>query len=217
MAPRLAALVQKAKFSTLAPQLAPTSQQVGATSLQPNTTIKDPETAAYDAENFYFFASGGGFSNVYPVPNYQAEAVADYFETSYPTYSSYGMNDTIGANSGLYNRQGRGYPDVAANGDKIAIWTKAGFGVAAGTSASAPVFASVINLINEERLYAGKSPVGFVNPVLYANPSAFNDIKVGNNSGCGTSGFNASQGWDPATGLGTPNYPKLLEVFMKLA
>jgi tripeptidyl-peptidase-1 len=33
-----------------------------------------------------------------------------------------------------------------------------------GTSASAPVFASILNRINEERLKAGKSTIGFVNP-----------------------------------------------------
>ena len=85
-----------------------------------------------------------------------------------------------------------------------------------GTSASTPVFASILTRINEERIEAGKSPVGFVNPTLYANPDAFHDITVGNNSGCGTPGFFAATGWDPLTGLGTPNYPKLLDVFMAL-
>jgi tripeptidyl-peptidase-1 len=58
--------------------------------------------------------------------------------------------------------------------------------------------------------------VGFINPVLYANPSALNDIKKGNNPGCLTNGFSAVSGWDPVTGLGTPNYTKLLKVFMAL-
>ena len=40
-------------------------------------------------------------------------------------------------------------------------------------------------------------------------PDAFNDITTGNNPGCGTPGFNATQGWDPVTGLGTPNFEKL--------
>ena len=33
---------------------------------------------------------------------------------------------------------------------------------------------------------------------------------TGDNPGCGTSGFEAAKGWDPVTGLGTPNYAKLL-------
>jgi tripeptidyl-peptidase-1 len=58
--------------------------------------------------------------------------------------------------------------------------------------------------------------VGFVNPVLYANPDILNDITKGSNPGCGTDGFSAVTGWDPATGLGTPNYPKMLKLFMSL-
>jgi tripeptidyl-peptidase-1 len=76
--------------------------------------------------------------------------------------------------------------------------------------------ASIIALINNARLDAGKGPVGFINPVIYANPQAFNDITSGSNSGCGTNGFNATKGWDPVTGLGTPDYEKLLKVFMEL-
>jgi tripeptidyl-peptidase-1 len=45
-----------------------------------------------------------------------------------------------------------------------------------GTSASTPIFGAVINRINEERINAGKGPIGFLNPSLYANPSMLNDI-----------------------------------------
>ena len=44
-----------------------------------------------------------------------------------------------------------------------------------GTSAAAPVFAAILNRINEERLAVGKKTVGFVNQVLYKNPGAFNE------------------------------------------
>lgn len=68
-------------------------------------------------------------------------------------------------------------------------------------TASAPVFASMITLINEKRIQAGKSRVGFLNPTLYANPKVMNDIKNGSNPGCGTAGFEAAPGWDPLTGM----------------
>lgn len=68
--------------------------------------------------------------------------------------------------------------------------------------ASAPVFASMLNLINEKRFAAGKAAIGFVNPVLYAHPEVMNDITNGTNAGCGTKGFSAVKGWDPITGLG---------------
>ena len=50
----------------------------------------------------------------------------------------------------------------------------------------------------------------------YANPQVLHDITVGNNSGCNTEGFVASPGWDPVTGLGTPNYPAMLALYMSL-
>ncbi len=55
-----------------------------------------------------------------------------------------------------------------------------------------------------------------MNPVLYANPSVMNDIVNGNNPGCGTTGFEAVPGWDPVTGLGTPNYPQMEALFLSL-
>lgn len=58
-----------------------------------------------------------------------------------------------------------------------------------GTSASAPAFAAILTRINEVRLIAGKSTVGFVNPMLYANPGYLHDITTGSNPGCGTDGF----------------------------
>lgn len=90
-------------------------------------------------------------------------------------------------------------------------------GLESGTSASAPIFASMINLINGERIAAGKSSLGFLNPSLYKNADAFNDIVGGYNWGCnGEKAFYASKGWDPVTGLGTPNYPKLRDALYNL-
>jgi tripeptidyl-peptidase-1 len=45
---------------------------------------------------------------------------------------------------------------------------------------------------------------------------AFNDVTNGTNPGCGTLGFNATDGWDPVTGLGTPNFPALLGKWLAL-
>lgn len=44
---------------------------------------------------------------------------------------------------------------------------------------------------------------------LYSNPGAFFDVTSGNNPGCGTSGFSATSGWDPVTGMGTPDFAGL--------
>ncbi|KAI9444513.1 peptidase S8/S53 domain-containing protein [Lactarius indigo] len=80
-----------------------------------------------------------------------------------------------------------------------------------GTSCSAPTAAGVFSLLNDFLISHGKPPLGFVNPLIYTSTSAsaFNDIKSGSNPGCGTQGFSAVKGWDPVTGLGTPDFVKL--------
>ncbi|KZP04478.1 subtilisin-like protein, partial [Athelia psychrophila] len=79
-----------------------------------------------------------------------------------------------------------------------------------GTSCATPIFASTIALLNDQLICAGKSPMGFLNPFLYANPKALHDITSGTNPGCNTNGFSAGTGWDPVTGLGSPNFAALL-------
>lgn len=166
------------------------------------------------------FPSGGGFSNVYPRPSYQNAAVENYFAKYVPNYKYYTLakpnsNPTEAqTKGGIYNRGGRGYPDIGAIGDNVVIVLNGSPTLIGGTSASAPAIAAIFNRINGERIAAGKSTIGWVHPTIYANPGAFHDITVGNNSGCNTEGFVASKGWDPVTGLGTPNYPALLAVFM---
>jgi len=208
-------------FSPGFPVTCPYLTAVGATEVAAGNAVTAPEVAAQNASIGYY--SGGGFSNIYSAPDYQAAALATYFANHDPGYKSYsalknatGSEGTIGANGGVYNRVGRGYPDVSANGNNIAVYFAGKFAVSGGTSASTPIFASIVNLINEQRIKAGKATVGFLNPALYGNPSMLNDITSGNNAGCGTRGFEAVQGWDPVTGLGTPNYPKMLSYFMGL-
>jgi tripeptidyl-peptidase-1 len=72
-------------------------------------------------------------------------------------------------------------------------------------SASAPIFASTIALLNSQRLV----PLGFLNPWLYLESGVLNDVTTGSNPGCSTNGFTAAAGWDPVTGLGTPNFAKM--------
>ena len=70
-----------------------------------------------------------------------------------------------------------------------------------GTSAVSPLMAGLVALANE---HVGK-PVGFVNAALYQLDSGFNDIMSGNNDITGRLlGYDASKGWDPCTGLGSP-------------
>jgi tripeptidyl-peptidase-1 len=149
--------------------------------------------------------SGGGFSNTFDIPDYQADAVATYKTTA-----------TL-PDSSLYNNTGRGYPDVSALGGQVNSYCVAyggkgsKFGGVAGTSASSPVVAGVFAILNNVRLAAGGAALGFLNPFIYQNADAFNDVTTGNNNaGQRTKGgFDAAEGWDPVTGVGTPNYAKL--------
>ncbi|KAH7905839.1 peptidase S8/S53 domain-containing protein [Hygrophoropsis aurantiaca] len=150
-----------------------------------------PETAV--------FFSGGGFSNYFERPSYQDTAVETYLEKLAP-----------GTYEGLYNPNGRGIPDVAALAWNFLIVYQGETGYVAGTSCASPTFASFVSMLNDARISAGLSSLGFLNPFLYSNGyTALNDITEGNNPGCGTEGFNATIGWDPVTGYGTPNFEKL--------
>ncbi|CDO72763.1 hypothetical protein BN946_scf184994.g16 [Trametes cinnabarina] len=154
------------------------------------TTGFAPETGAS--------LTSGGFSNYFARPQYQ--------NTSVPAYLS-----KLGSEyAGKFSPTGRAFPDVSAQGVEIEyIWQGAEW-LFTGTSASSPIFASIIALLNDELITAGKPPLGFLNPWLYTTAaSAFTDITSGNNPGCGTNGFPAEAGWDPVSGLGTPNYTKL--------
>ncbi|EIW76284.1 tripeptidyl peptidase A [Coniophora puteana RWD-64-598 SS2] len=145
--------------------------------------------------------SGGGFSNIFARPSYQDDAVSAFLT---------GLGDTY---AGLYNASGRAYPDVSAQGVNFDIVLGGSHTGVSGTSCSSPAFAGVVALVNDARVAAGKATLGFLNPLLYgAGAGAFNDITSGNNPGCGTEGFSAGTGWDPVTGLGTPDFDKLKTV-----
>jgi len=144
--------------------------------------------------------SSGGFSNRYNRPYWQKRAVDGWFK-----------NRDIPRNH-IANKRGRAFPDMAAlatgytvvaNGDALPQ--------VAGTSCSTPVVAGIFSLLNDLRLSQGRPPLGFLNPFIYRHPEAFNDIVDGHSSGCKftSMGYNTRKGWDPVTGLGTPDYQKL--------
>ena len=150
----------------------------GGTSLQLSGTRISSETVWNDGAGGG--ATGGGVSDVFALPAWQQSA---------------GVPPSV--NSGAH--VGRGVPDVAGDADP-----QTGYdtlidgqrGVVGGTSAVAPLWAALAALINQQ---SGK-PIGFANAQLYAQRSAFNDVTQGNNGA-----YSAGPGWDPCTGLGSPN------------
>lgn len=175
----------KSTFLPSFPASCPYVTVVGATK---NPTA---EVAAFDENND--FASGGGYSNYFSRPKYQNDVVPKYTESLKGKYK------------GLFNASGRAYPDVAAQGQRFMVVWGGEINSLDGTSASTPVFASIIGLVNDKLISEGKPPMGFLNPWLYSKGfKAMNDITSGSSMGCNVTGFPAKEGWDPVTGFGTP-------------
>lgn len=148
------------------------------------------------------FYAGGGFSETWPQPIWQREAVDAYVASLNGEYD------------GLYNKKGRAYPDLSAQSLAFVISINGTFGRVSGTSASTPLTAGILALLNDKRLAEGKPKLGFLAPALYlgAGAKGLSDITIGSNKGCDTDGFPAKEGWDAATGWGTPDFKKLSAV-----
>ena len=151
--------------------------------------------------------AGGGFSHVFSKPSFQ---------------------NNLPAGSTAINSM-RGVPDIALQASSrtgVLIYiTNPGYStnvhdtgwyVIGGTSSSSPQWAGLIAVANEMN---GGHRLGYINPALYAiasNPSTyasdFYDVTTGNNGAFAptVAGYPATTGWDPVTGLGTPNAANLL-------
>jgi len=155
--------------------------------------------------------SSGGFSNYWPMPDYQKDAVAKYLQQSGLPPKAVG-----------YNASGRAFPDISAQATLFYVEAGIPEPLVMGTSAASPTAAGVLSMLNDLRLQNGKPSLGFLNPLIYANMHAFNDIVNGTSesgsSDCptGRKGWPAKTGWDAATGVGTPDYGKLAKVVAAL-
>jgi len=145
--------------------------------------------------------TGGGFSILSEQPSYQRDAVNGYFDKLVDPGNN--LKPLIAG----YNRNGRGYPDISLLGYNYLVYIQSLRYALSGTSASSPVFAGMVSLVNAARKQAGKGSLGFLNPALYAYASEFTrDVTLGSNN-CGVhgticceQGFQATTGWDPLTG-----------------
>jgi kumamolisin len=137
--------------------------------------------------NDQYGASGGGVSNFFELPIYQSNAKIPTAPTA---------------------QGGRGVPDVAGDASPVTGYNVSFDGqsnVVGGTSAVAPLWAGLIALLNQRR----GSNLGFLNSTLYVNAEVgFHDIMQGSNGS-----YSASSGWDPCTGLGSPDGAGLSQIF----
>ena len=137
-------------------------------------------------------AGGGGISTVFPVPTWQS-----------------GLSAT--GTAGTQALTMRGVPDIAGDADPQSGYDVRVDGqetVIGGTSAVAPLWAGLIARINALQ----GTQAGLINPTLYANPTALNDITTGNNGA-----FSAAPGWDACTGLGSPIGNAIAKLFQPVA
>jgi len=156
--------------------------------------------------NYAGFDTGGGFSQFSAMQSYQSTAVAAYLKSGVALPPS-----------NLFNSSNRAFPDIGAVGEDFCCLDPGGSCfLVGGTSASTPLISSIITLLNQDRLNAGKKPLGFFNPIIYdmyakAATTYFNtNFTVGNNNGgCPENhGFNANPngGWNPLVGVGSPKF-----------
>lgn len=144
-----------------------------------------PEVAWNESSGGGLWATGGGMSTIYAKPSWQ--------------------NGT-----GVPADGKRDVPDVSltsAGHDGYLIYQNGGLYVVGGTSAAAPSFAGVMALVVQNAAVRQ----GSANPVMYSlagkqragGAAVFHDITSGGNSVPGQAGFNATAGYDEATGLGS--------------
>ncbi|KAJ7909636.1 peptidase S8/S53 domain-containing protein [Mycena leptocephala] len=142
-----------------------------------------------DLTHGFFESGGGGFSNRFPMPAYQKASVNSFLDK---------LKKTNPEQLSHFNARGRAYPDISANANNFMTVEEGVFNVDSGTSGAAPTVASIITLVNDARLAAGKSPIYSPN---FAG--AFNDIVSGTSQGC--------KGC-----VGTPNLGLLIEKWLAL-
>ena len=193
------------------------------------------------AESGGGITSGGGYSSMFPAMPFMKKAIMGYIQQQ---SSNTNLSDAIITQSSVmwpaFNASGtlmRGYPDVSALAAKIPIFLSApasGRLFSGGTSASTPIFASYVVMMNDLRLQAGLPKLGNMLPLLYMlgdkHPEVYNDVTVGyhgyssvKNGGCGgicpdmdcviggqKQGLTAAPGWDAVTGFGSINFERML-------
>lgn len=139
-------------------------------------------------------SSGGGFSKRFPMPKYQSEVLPLEFT----------------------RKNKRGLPDVSANASTfpgILLSVGQTEQISMGTSASTPLWAALLIRVNQKMTQLGLPHIGFIHPFIYKDEfrPLFNQVVSGSNGK-----YEATAGWDPCTGLGTPNGEVFLQQMIKM-
>lgn len=173
------------------------------TSIGGVTDAKDPPVAAE--------FSGGGFSQYFLRESWQNASIESYVKA------------LDGHLDGYYNASYRAVPDISAVATNFITRIGGRSQALRGTSASTPVVAAMIALVNDARVRQGKDVLGWINEVLYSEDvkAVLQDITSGQSLSCTfqdgkrPGGWPAAKGYDAVTGLGVPyDFQKLLDVLI---
>ena len=198
------------------PASSPYVVAAGATALKAIDALVEPVFSVCSTADGNVITSGGGFSQAFDLPAFQSAQVAAYLAK-------------VGSGS-QYPSNKRAIPDVAAIGAWVNIVMSNMTIPVFGTSISAPVFSSLVALVNDHLRRNGKPTISLANNIFYnmsANVSIFSDVTIGSNcageqyrypanfptyppNAC----YTAIAGWDAASGLGSPSYPALATVIV---
>jgi subtilase family serine protease len=177
--------------------------------------VEYPWNAPFEDVDYPWGTGGGGVSDYFPLPSYQANAgIPNSINPGITSPKPSTVKPPV-----AFNATGRGVPDVAANANYRTGFSGISFAgllggeIGNGTSASSPLWAGLIAVLNSN---AGFN-IGFANPTLYTlGPATFSPINPlwrdpayvqlaeapTNNSNSGIPGYPTGPGWDAVTGLG---------------
>jgi len=192
------------------PASSPYVVAAGASALKAVDTLVQPTLVVCSTADGNVITSGGGFSQSFVLPAFQAARVEAFLKTVSPGTQ--------------YPSNKRAIPDVTTIGAWVNIVMSNMTLPVFGTSISAPVFSSFLALVNDHLRRNGKPTMSLTNNILYnvSNVSIFTDITIGSNcageqhaspanfpSYPADACYYAAPGWDPASGLGSPSYAAL--------
>ncbi|MDG6934267.1 MAG: S53 family peptidase [Nitrososphaerota archaeon] len=200
------------------PSSNPNDLAVGGTRLLVNndgsykseTTWNDYENTFLTSQNIFFGVTGGAPSIFFSQPSWQNNIQVTPYSCTGSTPSSCSSSVSFSPSTRITSDVSY---DAGVDGGVLAYWgaipADAGFYIFGGTSAGSPQWAAVIAIADQLH----HTSFGLVAPYLYAlvGTNSFHDITVGSNSNEPGTGFLSTTGYDPPTGLGSPDVGVLVQ------
>ncbi|MFL6072474.1 MAG: S8 family serine peptidase [Mycobacteriales bacterium] len=187
--PNLAGTALYATPTVAWPASDPLVTAVGGTELHLDDTGHRTNADTLWTDTGFGVATGGGRSAVFDRPSYQDRVRAAAGDTR--ALADITMDGSVNSRVWVYFGAGNPYDPTGTPG----------WGRAAGTSVSAPLFAGIV----ADAAGLAGHPLGTINPTLYRlhTGSGLADVTQGCNTADGVTGFCATPGYDVVSGMGT--------------